>query len=225
MLSSDLTFTHHIKKVVKTCRKQSGFIFRTFRTRSRGTMMTLWTSMIQSRLDYCSQLYSPNSEGEIKLLEDVQRSFTSRISGMGDKNYRERLQELRLYSQERRRERYAIIFIWKIAMGLVDGYQLSITSHNRRGRLCEVKTIPHSAPTPVQRAVEASLAVKGAKLFNLVPKEIRNIDSKKINVFKRELDKFLTDIPDEPTVEGQGRDAQTNSLLHQIPIHFHQNHY
>ena len=93
------------------------------------------------------------------------------------------------------------------------------------GRLCEVKTIPHSAPTPVQRAVEASLAVKGAKLFNLVPKEIRNIDSKKINVFKRELDKFLTGIPDEPTVEGQGRAAQTNSLLHQIPIHFHQNHY
>ena len=94
MLSSDLTFSNHIKKVVKICRKQSGFIFRTFRTRSRETMMTLWTSMIQSRLDYCSQLYSPNNEGEIKLLEDVQRSFTSRIFGLGEKNYRERLQTL-----------------------------------------------------------------------------------------------------------------------------------
>ena len=187
-------------------------------------MMTLWTSMNQSRLDYCSQLYSPNNEGEIKLLEDVQRSFTSRIFGLGEKNYRERLQELRLYSQERRRERYAIIFIWKIAMGLVDGYHLPITSHIRRGRLCEVKSIPRLAPSPVQRAVEASLAVKGAKLFNLMPAEVRNIDSKKINVFKRALDNFLAGIPDEPTVEDQGRAALTNSLLHQIPIHFH-NHY
>ena len=47
--------------------------------------MTLWTSMIQSRLDYCSQFYSPNNEGEIKLLEDVQRSFTTRIFGLGEK--------------------------------------------------------------------------------------------------------------------------------------------
>ena len=161
---------------------------------------------------------------EIKLLEDVQRSYTSRISGLRDKTYRERLQELRLYSQERRRERYAIIFIWKIAMGLVDGYNLPITSHVRRGRLCEVKNIPRSAPTPVQRAVEASLAVKGARLFNMMPANVRNIDSTKINVFKRALDNFLVTIPDEPTVEDQGRAAQTNSLLHQIPLQSH-NHY
>ena len=51
MPSSDLTFFHHIKKVVETSWKQSGFIFRTW---SRGTMMTLWTTMIQSRLDYCN---------------------------------------------------------------------------------------------------------------------------------------------------------------------------
>ena len=77
-----------------------------------------------------------------------------------------------------------------------------------------MKIIPRSAPTPVQRAVEASLAVKGAKLFNMMPANVRNIDSTKINVFKRALDNFLVTIPDEPTVEDQGRAAQTNSLLH-----------
>ena len=87
--------------------------------------------MIQSRLDYCSQLWSPNNAGEIKLLEDIQRSFTSRINGMADMNYRECLQELKLFSQERRRERYAVIFIWKIAMGLVVGYKITVANHGR----------------------------------------------------------------------------------------------
>ena len=133
MLSSDLTFSHHIKKLVKTCQKQSGYIMRTFRSRTKQTMLTLWKSMLQSRLDYCSQLYSPSSAGEIKQLENIQRSFTAKIQGMQERNYRERLQDLRLYSQERPRERYSIIFIWKIAMGLVDGYSLNISDQGRRG--------------------------------------------------------------------------------------------
>ena len=40
---------------------------------------------------------------------------------MEGKNYWERLDALNMYSQERRRERYAIIFIWKLAMGLAKG--------------------------------------------------------------------------------------------------------
>ena len=148
----------------------------------------------------------------------MQRSYTSRIQGLGDMNYRERLQALRLYSQERRRERYAIIFIWKIAMGLVDGYELPINYHIRHGRLCQVKVIPHTTSSQVRKAVEASLAVKGARLFNMIPAEIRNINSSKTNTFKNALDKFLATIPDEPTMEEQGRPAETNSLLHQIPL-------
>ena len=145
---------------------------RTFSTRNRETMLTLWKSMLQSRLDYCSQLYSPSSAGEIKQLEDVQRSFTSRIQGMQEKNYRKRLQDLRLYSQERRREHYSIIFIWKIAMGLVDGYSLMFSNHGRRGRICSVKTISRTTQAQVRRAMESSLGVKGAKLFNMLPADI-----------------------------------------------------
>ena len=217
MLSSDLSFSHHIKKLVKTCQKQIGYILRTFNSRTKLTMLTLWKSMIQSRLDYCSQLYSPSSAGEIKQLENIQRAFTARIQGMQDMNYRERLTYLRLYSQERRRERYCIIFIWKIAMGLVDGYKLTISDHGRQGRLCDVKKIPRLTQAQVRNAIESSLGVKGAKLFNSIPAKIRNINSDKVNVFKRALDNYLSGIPDEPTIEEQGRAAETNSLLHQIP--------
>ena len=76
--------------------------------------------MIQSRLGYCSQLWSPSIASQIAKIEDVQRSFTKKIDGMEDLSYRERLTRLHMYSQERRRGRYMIIFIWKIAMGLVE---------------------------------------------------------------------------------------------------------
>ena len=47
-------------------------------------------------------------------------------------NYWEKLKLLHFYSQERRRERYQLIFLWKICQGLVQGY--SIEFYNDEGR-------------------------------------------------------------------------------------------
>ena len=82
-------------------------------------MLTAWKSLIQSKLDYCSQLWSPSDQASISSLEGVARTFSSRIAGMDGLDYWERLQSLRMYSQERRRESYQIIFIWKLSQGLV----------------------------------------------------------------------------------------------------------
>ena len=218
-LSQDLTFSKHIDNITTSCRKLAGWAMRTFRTRSRLVMLTIWKSLLQSRLDYCSQLWSPHTAADINKLEDIQRSFTARIEEMSGLNYRQRLDKLHLYSQERRRDRYAVIFIWKVAMGLVDGYVLEFSLTNgRRGRKCKVKSVVRSAPASVKKARENSLAVKGAKMFNMLPSEIRNIDSEKVDIFKTRLDRYLRTIPDEPTIPEVGRAAETNSLLHQIPI-------
>ena len=75
-----------------------------------------------------------------------------------------------------------------------------------------------SGPATVRRAREASLASKGAKIFNLLPAYIRNINSENVETFKKELDSFLSLVPDQPTIPGHPRAAETNSLLHQIPI-------
>ena len=119
-------------------------------------------------------------------------------------NYRERFKNLKLSSQERRRDRYAVIFIWKIAMGLVQGYQLNFSpSTNRRGRECIVTNVVQNSPTLV-RKTRGSLAVKGAKMFNLLPSHIRNITSEKVEIFKNKLDSFLKMIPDEPSINEEG---------------------
>ena len=121
-MSTDCTFNIHIDNIVTSVSKLVGWVLRTFRSRSRMVMMTCWTSFLQSRLDYCSQLWSPSDQASITKLESVARNYTSHIEGMEGLDYRERLKSLRMYSQERRRERYAVIFVWKLAMGFVEGY-------------------------------------------------------------------------------------------------------
>ena len=40
----------------------------------------------------------------------------------------------------------------------------------------------------------------------------------RVDDFKKSLDSFLTNIPDQPTIACRGRAPETNSLLHQIPL-------
>ena len=72
-MSEDLTtFTRHNDNISIACRKMTGWILRSYKTRSRDTMLTLWKSLIQSKLDYCSQLWSPNNAKDINRLEDLE---------------------------------------------------------------------------------------------------------------------------------------------------------
>ena len=215
-ISSDMSFTIHIENTVTAASRLVGWALRTFRRRSNLVMMTIWKSLVQSKLDYCSQLWSPSDQASISKLESVARNFTAKISGLETADYWDRLQLLKMYSQERRRERYRIIFVWKVLQGLVHGYPISNWQSPRRGRLVNVAKFCSSAPAAVKKDREASLSVHGARLFNLLPRHIRDISTGTTDQFKRELDSWLECIPDQPAIQGRQRAAKTNSLLDQV---------
>ena len=83
-----------------------GWGLRTFRSRSKSVMLTLLKSLVQPRLDYCSQLWSPSDQNSINKLELLQKQLVDRIrcKDLSCLNYWEKLSQLKLYSQERRRE-------------------------------------------------------------------------------------------------------------------------
>ena len=85
-------------------------------------MMTLFKSIVLCRLDYGSQLWSPHLAKHIEQLEKIQRSFTNHITGMRNLEYSERLVFLQLYSLQRIRESYCIIYVWRIIEGLVPNF-------------------------------------------------------------------------------------------------------
>ena len=72
--------------------------------------------------------------------------------------------------------------------------------------------------TIVRVARERSLSVHGTRLFNMLPKSLRNENYGDFLLFKNHLDIFLAQIPDQPTTPGLVRAADTNSLLDQIPL-------
>ena len=54
MLSSDLSFTLQIEKAVTSASQMVGWGLRTFRGRSSFLLLTLFKSLVQPHLDYCT---------------------------------------------------------------------------------------------------------------------------------------------------------------------------
>ena len=219
----DGTFKKHIQATVKTAQNQCSWILRTFMTREVIPMLTLWKSLVQCKLDYCSQLWSPARKGDIRTIEMVQNSFLRKLPAIRHMSYWQKLKQLKLYSQERRRERYTIIYIWRMLEGQVPcinsldgGAKVKSIWHIRRGRECQIPCINHHSPRNIQALKHATLPVRGQQLFNTLPRDIRNMTGCKVDMFKRRLDKYLSTIPDEPQVLGYTaqRRADSNSVLH-----------
>jgi hypothetical protein len=86
----------------------------------------------------------------------------------------------------------------------------------RRGRFVNIRPYKRSAPAAVRTAREASLSVRGGRLFNLLPRAIRDITTGEVDQFKAELDTWLATVPDQPSIPGRQRAAKTNSLMDQV---------
>ena len=129
---------------------------------------------------------------------------------------------MNLYSIERRRERYLIIYIYKIIIGVVpnlkaEKFTLVTETSARRGRTCNVPRLNPRAAAKIKSKIDASFPVYGAKLFNCLPKSLRDCDAS-VNTFKKRLDKFLKMIPDQPCLPGYQQPASSNSIIEQLAL-------
>ena len=152
-----------------------------------------------------------------KLVESIQRSFTSKIDQVKELPYWERLKELNLFSLERRRDRYTVLYVYKIIVGLVPNFEderfrIQTKYNERRGLLCIVPAIRTSASARIKSMVDQSFAVRGPRLFNMLPKKVRNINVK-FEAFKRGLDQYLGGITDEPPIFSHPQTAAGNNSL------------
>ena len=154
-----------------------------------------------SRLDYGSRLWSPFLIKHITQLEKIQRSFTKHITGMNDMSYHERLKTFGLYTLQRRRERYCIIYIWKIIEDLAPNFSNHITStfSGRRDRPC---VISHVNVGRVGTLAYNSFRWRSIRLFNILPMHLRSNSSCSVLRFKTQLDIFLGSVDDLPYLPG-----------------------
>merc|ERR1719342_1245386 len=78
-------------------------------------------------------------------LEEIQKSFTSKINGMEELDYHERLKKLNLYSLERRRKRFMIIYGWQQLEEIRENVLRLTATKTKRDRRIISSKIPNMA--------------------------------------------------------------------------------
>ena len=210
IISENLSWDTHITNTVNLGKKYTSWILRCFKSRQAGIILQLFRSYVIPLIEYGSLIWLPCKIGDINRIETLQRTVTKKIEGIENKNYHERLQSLQLFSLQRRRERFCIIHIWKIANGLAPNQcEFQFYDTNRFGQKCRRK-FSNCKKLSIRTLRFNSFTSMGPALFNVIPIEIKS--KAKLNSFKRALDSYLKSIPDLPPITGYYH-QNNNSLL------------
>ena len=201
IVDENINWKLHIHTIHKQCKQLCSWVLSVFHTREKYTMLVLFKSLIRSKLEYGCEIFNPHQIQEISKIEQIQRIFTSRISGMQNYNYWERLRELKLLSLQRRREKIIIIHLWKIHNNLFPNtIDINFKFHQRTSATrAIVKPLPRIRGM-ILTLYDQSFMIKAAKLWNVLPPNLTNISS--LHLFKNGLNSFLLTVPDQPPLPG-----------------------
>lgn len=214
-------FSDHIKIKTSKAKQMCGYIMRTFLTRIPQPMMVLFKSLVLPLIEYSCIVWNPHKLQEITQLESVQRNYTSKLDGLSDLNYYQRLHKLNLYSAERRRDRYLITYIFKIINGKVPNPGISYKWALRRGKELKIPPVRTSKQSRGATLLYHSFTRRAPRLFNALPETLRNISGDTpMDTIKQRIDNLLKKIPDEPRIPGYypSNSAVSNRVEDQIRV-------
>eukprot|EP00116_Pleurobrachia_bachei_P001161 sb/3461423/ len=200
-VSEDLSWRPHYVNLTTKGRRMAQWVLSVFSNRDPELMVSLYKTMVRSTMEYCSPLWSPQLVGDIQLLESVQRRFTSKIAGMKDLDYWQRLKYLGLMSLQRRRERYVILHGHKILHGAAPN-EVDMKFHrtSRHGLKAVLPDLSRVKSKRNSTLYANSFGTFGPKLWNCIPADLREIED--LASFKANLDLFLREVPDLPPTPG-----------------------
>ncbi|KAK3869824.1 hypothetical protein Pcinc_024896 [Petrolisthes cinctipes] len=98
--------------------------------------------------------------------------------------------------------------------------QISIKekTNKRCGKLCELGNYNKRALTIVVTQRMTSISYRGPTLFNALPRYVRDKECSSVDQFKRVLDRFLTNVPDQPKIPHYSIRALSNSIPDQLAL-------
>ncbi len=200
LVSSNLSMRVQIIKATSDAKSMAAWTLRTFESRDESTILQLLKTYIIPRVEYSSPCWSPHLLKDIRLLESVQRSYTAKIQTMADLDYWERLESLKLYSLQRRRERFIILHCWKIYLGLApNDVGLTFFHHIRFGLQCKRRPL-RSKRAKIRSIRHNFFSDVAPRLFNILPSSIKQKPN--LATFKAALDQLLSKVPDHPPIAG-----------------------
>ena len=112
-----LNFSAHVKQMVKKAKQASWVTLKCFTSGNRANLIKAYTTYVRPKLEYCTQVWSPQTKADSFLIERVQKHFTRQIyfrSGLKKKPYELRLKTLKLDTLEDRRIKQDMTLAHKI---------------------------------------------------------------------------------------------------------------
>jgi len=193
LVRCDLKPSDQCAKAARTANAVLGQISRAFHYRDRWTFVKLYNLYVRPHLEFAVAAWSPWTHGDIDSLERVQKRAISMVSGLGNKTYEERLQELGLTTLEARRDEICLSEMFKIMRGISNVKSstwfdpVAATDGGRQTRLAadplNVKLPP--ARLEIRRNF---FSVKICEKWNKLPRKVK--ESKNVRLFKMELKKL-----------------------------------
>ena len=162
----------------------------------------MWNSLVQPHADYCAPLWQvliSNSCQE--QLEAPLRTYTKKLSGMAGLSYPERLSKLGMLSIMRRGELAKITHMVNILKGQVPNPGLEHRYSSRGGLTFKIPPLTGKLARVISLR-EVSFLVQGPRLFNSLPRSLREFTGSK-EAAKANLKDWAKDIPDIPVLQGQ----------------------
>ena len=154
----------------------------------------------------------PHRTGDIQKIESLFRSFCHQIKWISELIYWDRLSAIKLYSQERRMERYRIIYVWKIIEVIAPNVGIETYMSTRHGRLCKIPQIKLRVTGTIKTIREGSFQIRGPQLVNSLPANIRGLTQCTVNTFKYKLVEYLKNIPDTRKIPGYSIQTDITSM-------------
>ena len=101
-----------------------------------------------------------------------------------------------------------------VPIGGTIGHTIKTRKHPRYGTQCVIQYPTNRKPA--KSLQENAITVFGPRLYNSLPKYMRDIESVKTEKFKFELGKLLELIPDQPKMPNYVTASRSNSILDQL---------
>ena len=191
-VTPDLKSETHVGKVAAKANSALGRINRTFSYMNKSMFLALYPTLVRSQMEHAVQAWSPQLQKDILLLEKVQQRATRIIPELKDKDYTQRLKDLKLPSLEQRRARGDLIEVYKIMHGhenlnRKDFFQLTREDRPYFLRGNSLNIITKESNSSRRRHF---FDIRTINAWNSLPEAI--VSSSSINSFKNKLDLLIT---------------------------------
>ena len=193
-VQSNLRPTQQCVEAAQRANVVLGQITRAFHFRDRITFIQLYKQYVRPHLEFASPAWSPWTQGDVEVLERVQKRAIKMVSGLNGRTYEERLRELKMLPLATRRIQLDLTQTFKIIKGhdAVDPSTWFSLVGEQSGRVTRATSHPLNIirgafNTEVRKNFFSNRVIDN---WNALPADLK--DSVTVNNFKSNLKEWLT---------------------------------